>query len=601
MEIGTNGQRDIYQRLVLFVDLDRSRGPSLFLLPDGGHSPSQYALDLMDLAPALPAPPCLFISFVGGVVLHFSSTRRYRPLRVQKTGIDLLHDPLFNKGTGYGYGERGRMRLRGLVPPRVLSMDQQMAKLKGQLDAMGDDMQKALFLVDLHDRNETLYHRMLLDHIEEMAPLVYTPTVGRLCSEFGDRYRRPRGMYFTPDDDNNMDQMLHNWPQDDVRVVVVTDGSRILGLGDLGANGMGIPIGKLALYCAAGGVAPHRVLPVTLDFGTNNPALLENPYYLGVQSPRLEGDAYFELLDEFMSAIRYRFPASLVQFEDFSSDKAQFILDRYRNRHLCFNDDIQGTGATTLAGVLSALRVKGLAPEDLHSQRFVILGAGSAGTGVAEQLKQGMMAQGLSEAEARARFYLVDEHGLLSASRGDALQPAQATFARTETDLEGMGLVETIKHAKPHVLLGLSSVGGLFTEEVVREMAAINERPIVFPLSNPTANAECTASDAFAWSDGRVIFASGSPFDPVIHGGKTYEISQVREWESGGACVRACVRAFVRACGWRRDRGTLSVTCGDYAALSTDGSTRRRFAYVAIIVLPVVLETVSLLCVLPAA
>jgi malic enzyme len=352
-----------------------------------------------------------------------------------------------------------------------------------------------------------------VDHIEEMAPLIYTPTVGQACKEFASRFRRPRGMYFTENDRGHMASMIYNWPHKDVHVIVVTDGSRILGLGDLGANGMGIPIGKLSLYCAAGGIAPHRVLPVVLDVGTDNPELLKDKFYLGVQQPRLKGNDYYQLVEEFMLAVRYRWPNVLVQFEDFSSDKAQTLLNHYRHHHLCFNDDIQGTGATTLAGLLGALRAKGEAVEALGDHVIVIAGAGSAGIGVAQVLKQAMMEQGRTEEEALKAFYVVDQNGLLGTKRLSTLSKEQAQFAR-DTD-DGLPLLEVIKKYKPSMLLGMTAVGGLFKEEMIRAMAANCDRPIIFPLSNPTTKAECTAEQAFEWTNGNCIFASGSPFDPV--------------------------------------------------------------------------------------
>jgi len=353
-----------------------------------------------------------------------------------------------------------------------------------------------------------------------MAPLIYTPTVGQACKEFASRFRRPRGMYFTEEDRGHMASMIYNWPHRDVHVIVVTDGSRILGLGDLGANGMGIPIGKLSLYCAAGGIAPHRVLPVVLDVGTDNQELLDDKFYLGVQKPRMKGKEYFDLVEEFMLAARYRWPDALIQFEDFSSDKAQKLLNLYRHDHLCFNDDIQGTGATTLAGLLSALRAKGESVESLGDQRIVIAGAGSAGIGVAQVLKQAMMEQGKTEEEARQAFFVVDQSGLLGTERISELSPEQAEFAR-DTD-GGLSLFEVIQKFKPSMLLGMTAVGGLFKENMIREMASNCDRPIIFPLSNPTTKAECTAEQAFEWTDGNCIFASGSPFDPVtMNDGRT--------------------------------------------------------------------------------
>lgn len=386
------------------------------------------------------------------------------------------------------------------------------------------DIRKNIILEDLHDRNETLYHRVLVDHMEEMAPLIYTPTVGQACKEFGMRFRRPRGMYFTEADRGHMAAMVYNWPHKDVHVICVTDGSRILGLGDLGANGMGIPIGKLSLYCAAGGIAPHRVLPVVIDVGTDNEELLEDDFYLGVQKKRVKGAEYYQLVDEFMQAVRHRWPNVLVQFEDFSSDKAQILLNHYRHDHLCFNDDIQGTGATTLAGVLGALRAKGEDVNDLGKQRIVIAGAGSAGIGVAQVLMQAMIAQGRTPEEAKACFFVVDATGLLGVENHDNLSPEQRDFTREEDG--GMPLDEVVKKYKPTMLLGMTGVGGLFKEEIIRDMAAHCEHPVIFPLSNPTIKAECTAEQAFQWTDGKCIFASGSPFAPVSMDEKTFYPTQ---------------------------------------------------------------------------
>jgi len=333
------------------------------------------------------------------------------PIRISGGGIQVLHSPLFNKGTAFKSGEKDRLRIRGLLPHRVMNIGLQKERFLLALRAEESDIRKNLLLEDLHDRNETLYHRVLVDHIEEMAPLIYTPTVGQACMEFAARFRRPRGMYFTPEDRGNMAAMVYNWPHKDVHVIVVTDGSRILGLGDLGANGMGIPVGKLSLYCAAGGIAPHRVLPIVLDVGTDNKQLLHDQFYLGVQEKRLKGSEYFHLVDEFMEAVRFRWPNVLVQFEDFNSSVAQTLLDKYRNDYLCFNDDIQGTGATTLAGLLCALRAKGLDVNALGDQKIVIAGAGSAGIGISQVLMQAMIEQGRTEEEAKKAFFVVDQYG----------------------------------------------------------------------------------------------------------------------------------------------------------------------------------------------
>jgi len=454
-------------------------------------------------------------------------TRKFlHPLQVPVRGSDILNSPLFNKGTAFKSGERDRLRVRGLLPPKRINMGIQKRRILKALREEESPIRKNIILEDLHDRNETLYHRVLVDHIEEMAPLIYTPTVGQACKEFGMRYRRPRGMYFTEEDRGHMASMVYNWKEKDVHVICVTDGSRILGLGDLGSNGMGIPIGKLSLYCAAGGIAPHRVLPIVIDAGTDNEELLEDEFYLGVQKKRLSGSDYYQLVDEFMQAVRHRWPNVLVQFEDFSSDKAQTLLNHYRNTHLCFNDDIQGTGATTLAGVLGSLRSKGDDLTTLGDQRIVIAGAGSAGIGVAQVLMQAMIEQGRSPEEARNCFYVVDANGLLGEGQENTTLSREQKLFKRNTD-GGLPLAEVIKKCKPTMLLGMTGVGGLFTEDIVREMGKHCDRPVIFPLSNPTIKAECTAEQAFQWTDGRCIFASGSPFDPVtMNDGKVYYPTQ---------------------------------------------------------------------------
>ncbi|KAH8073361.1 malate dehydrogenase [Aureococcus anophagefferens] len=459
------------------------------------------------------------------------------PLKLPKDhrGVEVIQDPLYNKGMAFDYGERDRLGLRGLMPPCVSTLEEQCMKTMVDLRGLPDDLSKHMFLVDLHDRNETLFHRVVVRHVGELAPLIYTPTVGQACLEFGNIFRRPRGMYFSANDVGHMNAMVQNWPMRDVRVVVVTDGSRILGLGDLGANGMGIPIGKLALYCAAGGIAPHRVLPVVVDVGTNNDALRDDPFYLGLRQARLTGAAYDDVLDEFVAAVRHRWPKCLIQFEDFESAVAQPLLDRFRDDVLCFNDDIQGTGATVLAGSLACLRQTGKPPSALTDQRVVVAGAGSAGVGVATALKDGMVSMGLSEAEAASKFYLFDVDGLV-AKEGmdpaayDALVKEVRVFADSfdAPGVRGDSLKAVIEATKPTMLIGLSTVGGLFTEDIVKTFhdGVKPDRPIVMPLSNPTASAECSAADAITWTDGAAVFASGSPFPPVEYGGKTYQTSQ---------------------------------------------------------------------------
>jgi malic enzyme len=438
----------------------------------------------------------------------------------EKLGTDILNDPLLNDGTAFTYSDRDRLRLRGLIPPVVMSMDDQIQRLRLSFEQLPDNINKYLFCVNLQDRNETLFYKFLADNIKEIAPIIYTPTVGEACQKFSRLYRRPRGMYFSIlQDKGHMRQMLYNWTADQVDVIVVTDGGRILGLGDLGANGMGIPIGKLSLYVAAGGIHPGRTLPVLLDVGTNNEELLNDKLYIGAKQKRLQGNEYFEFIDEFISAVRFRWPNVLIQFEDLTTQYAYSVLKKYNENQLCFNDDIQGTGAVTLAALLNALRSKGQSFTDLRSQRIVMVGGGTAGLGVAFNIRDGMCREGSSLKDANNNFWIVDVEGLIGNTRKN-LKPGMETFARTDVP-DGTSLLEVVKKVKPHILLGLSGTAGLFTEEVVKEMYKHEKRPIIFPLSNPTSKSECTASNAYNWTEGNAIFASGSPFDPVVVNGKT--------------------------------------------------------------------------------
>ena len=456
--------------------------------------------------------------------------RHMRTLRTRQYGVDILHDPLWNKGTAFDNEERDRLGLRGLLPPDIRTIEQQMARVMDHLKSESSNEKKNMYLQDLANRNETLYYRTLVENIEKMAPLVYTPTVGDVCKQFGNQFRRSRGMYFSMDDRGHMNTMMHNWPLDDVRVIVVTDGSRILGLGDLGVNGMGIPIGKLALYCAAGGVAPHRVLPVTLDVGTNNEELLRDPNYLGKRERRLVGPDYYDMVDEFMHAAYGRWPNAIIQFEDFETPKAVPLLARYKDKYRMFNDDIQGTGSVTLSCLLSAARNAGKQLKDL---RVVCAGAGSAGLGVCDQIVKGMMMQGLSEEEARSRFCVLSINGVLGKADGAHGDPNHKEGLTELTEpwvtpalSDGTALKDAINEFKPNVLLGLTTAGGLFTKEVLESMAAVNETPIIMPMSNPTAKAECTAEEAYIHTKGKAVVATGSPFEPVVYDGKTFIPSQ---------------------------------------------------------------------------
>ena len=439
-------------------------------------------------------------------------------LPVAKRGKELLSDPMLNKGSGFPDSERDAFGIRGLVPPQVVSIDDQVTRVMGNFHRQDSDLQRYDHLEALHDRNETLYYRVLLTHIRELAPIIYTPVVGKACSQFGHIYRRARGMYFSAAEVPSFQDMVQNWPENEVDIVVVTDGSRILGLGDLGANGMGIPIGKLSLYVVGGGIQPDRTLPVMLDLGTDNTALRGDPLYLGERIPRLKGEAFYAAAGAFVRAVHARWPGALIQFEDFSHDHAFALLARYRNDVLCFNDDIQGTGAAALAGILSALRITG---QTLSEQRVVILGAGAAARGIADAIITGMTAQGLlSPKQALEHIWMVDSKGLATRERLATLAEHKRPFARDEPPLTKLG--EVVRHVRPTILIGVCGQPGAFTEDALRTMHHYCAQPIIFPLSNPTANAECTAAQAYEWTAGAAIFASGSPFQPVARGGRLF-------------------------------------------------------------------------------
>ena len=435
-------------------------------------------------------------------------------------GVDLLSHPATNKSTAFTLEERQRLGLRGLLPARVSTMERQQARVLADIRRKSHDIERYVGLRALQDRNERLFYRLLLDHIDELMPIVYTPTVGQACKDFAHIFRQTRGFYVTPSDRGAIRQNLDNWPEPDVRVVVVTDGERILGLGDLGANGMGIPIGKLALYTACAGIAPEHCLPIMLDVGTDNEELLADPLYLGVLERRVRGEGYDSLVEELVSALQDKWPRALIQFEDFLTPNAYRLLRRYRSRVLCFNDDIQGTAAVALAGVATSTRISGLRFEDL---RLMFLGAGSAATGIADLTIEAFIATGHSRDQALRRLSFVDRHGLLVASRADIAEHA-LPYAH---EGRAMGFIEALRSVRPHVLIGATGTPGTFTREVIETMAAINDRPVIFALSNPTSRAECTAEQAYAWSAGRAIFASGSPFGPV-------DVEGRRHWPGQG-------------------------------------------------------------------
>lgn len=463
------------------------------------------------------------------------------PYIVHKRGADILHDPWFNKDTGFPLTERDRLGLRGLLPPRIISFEQQYARFMESYRSLEKNtlgqpenvvaLAKWRILNRLHDRNETLYYRVLMDNIKDFAPVIYTPTVGLVCQNYSGLFRRPRGMYFSAKDKGEMMSMIYNWPAHQVDMIVITDGSRILGLGDLGVQGIGIPIGKLDMYVAAAGINPQRVLPIMLDVGTNNQKLLDDRLYLGLRQPRLEGEEYLSIVDEFMEAVHKRWPKAIVQFEDFQMKWAFETLQRYRKRFSMFNDDVQGTAGVALAGLLGAVRAQGRPLADFPNQKIVVVGAGSAGLGVLDMAVQAVARMTGNKETAARNFFLIDKDGLITKERKN-LDPAAAPFAKNPGETMGLGegasLLEVVKKAKPHVLLGLSGVGGIFGEEVLKAMReSDSKKPAIFAMSNPTLNAECTAADAFKHAGENIVFASGSPFQHVELGnGRVGHVNQ---------------------------------------------------------------------------
>jgi malate dehydrogenase (oxaloacetate-decarboxylating)(NADP+) len=424
-------------------------------------------------------------------------------------GLALLRDPSLNKGTAFTDAEREKLGLQGLLPPHVATLAEQESRVLENLRRLSDPLNRYVLLEALKDRNETLFYRVVINNIDEMLPIIYTPTVGLACQQFGHIYRRPRGIYVSATDRGRVARVLANWPVPDPMIIVVTDGERILGLGDLGTNGMGIPIGKLALYTACAGIDPTKCLPVLLDVGTNNKALWDDPLYLGLKEPRLNGPEYDALVEEFVMAAQQVFPGVLVQFEDFANHHAFNLLERYRERVPCFNDDIQGTAAVTVAGLLSALRITG---GKLADQTLLFMGAGEAATGIADLATAAMIEEGAKPDAARAKSWLFDSKGLVTAGRGE-LAHHKKPYAHKHAAVTDF--VAAVEQLKPTAIIGVAATAGTFTEPVLRAMARINQRPIVFALSNPTSKSECTAEQAYGYTDGRALFASGSPFDAV--------------------------------------------------------------------------------------
>ncbi len=429
------------------------------------------------------------------------------------TGIKLLHNAAHNKSTAFTELERDQYGLRGLLPPAVGSMNTQIQRVLANMRRKESEIEKYIFLSMLQDRNERLFFRLIMDNFQELLPIVYTPTVGQACREFANIFRTEKGFYVTAKDRGRIRKILDNWPNRDVRIIVITDGGRILGLGDLGANGMGIPLGKLGLYCACAGIAPDQTLPVMFDVGTNNEDLIEDPIYLGLRQPRLQGDEYFSLMDEFVEAAQDAFPGVLIQFEDFTAENAFTHLNAYREKVLCFNDDIQGTASVVLAGIYASTRFSGVPFRDL---KFLFLGAGSAATGMGNLIVEALVESGLDEQEAVQRLWFFNREGLIRKSQTRLPDYIQ----RYAHDVEGCQLLDAIDIHRPDILIGATGTPATFTQELVHKMASIKSKPGIFALSNPTSRAECTAEEAYQWTDGRAIFASGSPFDDVMYDGR---------------------------------------------------------------------------------
>ena len=435
----------------------------------------------------------------------------------QPRGVAVLRNPWLNRGSVFTEEERDRLGLRGLLPPRVSTFADQVSRLKEVIDSEAAPINKYLTLESVHASDEALYFQLVMENVEEYMPLIYTPTVGEACQKFSHIFRYARGLYISSEDRGRVRELVANVPNHDVDIIVVTDGQRILGLGDLGVNGMGIPVGKLALYTACAGVNPQRALPVTLDVGTNNEEFLKDPLYMGLRQHRVTGPEYMALVEEFITAVRERWPNVLIQFEDFQNTNAFALLDAWRDRVTCFNDDIQGTAAVVVTGLYTAVRAL---KQKLSDQHILFLGAGAAATGIAHLIADAMAEDGIDRNEALKRIALFDSKGLVSSTRGDKLAPNKVPFAQAYENTTDFA--QAIRQLKPTCIIGVSAQGGAFTEDVVKAMCEVNARPMIFALSNPTSKAECTAKQAYTWSEGKCLFACGSPFAPVAVGNKTF-------------------------------------------------------------------------------
>ncbi len=458
-----------------------------------------------------------------------ANLQQKRPLYIPYAGNGLLELPLLNKGSAFSEEERTRFNLHGLIPHVIENIEEQTQRSYQQYCAFSDAINKHIYLRNIQDTNETLFYHLIEQHLSEMMPIIYTPTVGEACQRFSDIYRRHRGIFISYPDRAHIDDIVQNINKKNVKVIVITDGERILGLGDQGIGGMGIPIGKLSLYTACGGISPAYTLPITLDVGTNNPQLLNDPIYMGWNQPRINGEEYYQFVDQVIDAVKRRWPKALIQFEDFAQKNAMPLLNKYRDQICCFNDDIQGTAAVSVGSLIAASRAAG---KQLKDQTIAFLGAGSAGCGIAEQIVAQMVVEGLSDAEARARVYMVDRFGLFTSNQPNLLD-FQRKLAQSPDRVAHWGnpegvisLLDVIQNAKPTVLIGVSGQPGLFTEEVIKTLAANCERPIVLPLSNPTSQVEAFPADILEWTEGKALIATGSPFEPVNYQGKIYNISQ---------------------------------------------------------------------------
>ncbi|HCG7091560.1 TPA: NAD-dependent malic enzyme [Vibrio parahaemolyticus] len=452
-----------------------------------------------------------------------------RPLYIPYAGPALMATPLLNKGSAFSAEERSSFNLEGLLPETTETIQEQVERAYQQYKSFESDMDKHIYLRNIQDTNETLFYRLVQNHISEMMPIIYTPTVGAACENFSNIYRRGRGLFISYPNRDRIDDLLNNAANHNVKVIVVTDGERILGLGDQGIGGMGIPIGKLSLYTACGGISPAYTLPIVLDVGTNNPQRLADPMYMGWRHPRITGPDYDAFVEEFIQAVQRRWPDALIQFEDFAQKNAMPLLERYKDRICCFNDDIQGTAAVTVGSLLAACKA---ADTQLSKQRITFLGAGSAGCGIAEAIIAQMVSEGISDEKARSQVYMVDRWGLLQEGMPNLLDFQQRLVQKHsntkewENEGNGFSLLDVMRNAKPTVLIGVSGAPGLFSQEVIEEMHKHCKRPIVFPLSNPTSRVEATPNDIIRWTNGEALVATGSPFDPVVHEGRTYPIAQ---------------------------------------------------------------------------